>query len=461
MPTCLKQSIIRPLLKKRDLDPEDLISYRPVANLPFLSKLVERLVARRLIDYLESRNKLSPFQHAYRSSHSCETALLCMLNDAFEAIDQGQVLLLVLLDLSAAFDVVDHSLLLSRLHDIGVVDNALQWFATYLGSRCQSVMCGKIESQTVGLKSGVPQGSVLGPLLFSLFINGIGSFIESHGARCVNYADDIQLFVKSSVVNLDQNMKKLEDCIQRIIDWLVASKLLLNPAKCEFIILSSKKKAPGLVSVPLRIGSVVVKSKEHVRDLGVILNNTLTMEKHVLSVCKSAFFYLRHISRVRNYISECHTRLLVNVLIFSRIEFCASLLLGISKAVILKLQKVIRYSIRLIKKCSSSSQVDEIPTETTFLSIEQRSTLRLINITITALHKHVPHFLANSLSAVQYQSSQFLRSQSHGNLAVPRVKTKTGERAFSYAAPRLFNSMPVQLLEKPSRLRIIQWLLRQ
>jgi hypothetical protein len=457
MPMCLKQSIIRPLLKKRDLDSEDFNSYRPVANLPFLSKLVERVVARRLIDYLESRNKLSPFQHAYRSSHSCETALLCMLNDAFEAIDQGQVLLLVLLDLSSAFDVVDHSLLLSRLHNIGVVDNALQWFATYLKGRCQSVMCGKMESQASRLESGVPQGSVLGPLLFSLFINRIGPFIESLGAHCVNYADDIQLFVKSPVADLDQNIKKLEDCIQRIIDWLVVSKLLLNPSKCEFIILSSKKKSHDLVSVPLRIGSVGLSSKSHVRDLGVILDSTLTMEKHVLKVCKSAFFYLRHISRVRNYISEYHTRLLVNALVFSRIEFCVSLLFGTSKTVILKLQKVIRYAIRLIKKCSSSSLVDD----TMFLSIQQRSTLRLINITITALSKHVPQFLAKSLTVVQNQSSQILRSQSQGKLTVPRVKTKTGERAFSYAAPRLYNSMPVELQEKSSRMKIIQWILQQ
>ena len=170
VPRPFKMAIIKPLLKKNGLDANDCNNYRPVSNLPFVSKLLERVVLQQLVQHLNANNLLDPFQSAYRHGHSCETALLRVLNDVLCSTDRGDLSLLVLLDLSAAFDVIDHELLLSRLqNEMGITGTALRWFSSYLVDRTQHVVVKQASSQSTLLNCGVPQGSVLGPILFSIY----------------------------------------------------------------------------------------------------------------------------------------------------------------------------------------------------------------------------------------------------------------------------------------------------
>ncbi|XP_046566282.1 piggyBac transposable element-derived protein 3-like [Haliotis rubra] len=180
--------------KKPDLDTEHLKNYRPVSNLPFLSKLIERAVAERLSQHLTLHNLYDPLQSAYRPRHSTETALLKVVNDLRCAIDSGNVALLVLLDLSAAFDTIDHQRLLQRLQDdFGVQGSALNWFSSYLSQRSQCVYIDGQFSDSVHLNCGVPQGSVLGPILFTLYTKELGQVIDQHKLPRHLYADDTQL----------------------------------------------------------------------------------------------------------------------------------------------------------------------------------------------------------------------------------------------------------------------------
>ncbi|PVD19467.1 hypothetical protein C0Q70_19956 [Pomacea canaliculata] len=167
VPRQFKTAVIKPILKKHNLDPSSCKNYRPVSNLPFVSKLVERVVAHQLTFHLDRYSLLDKFQSAYRPKHSCETALLRLMNDLLCSADAGKVTLVVLLDLSAAFDVIDHSTLLTRLQmEVGIGGSALQWFHSYLSDRTQRVMVNQASSVTVPLLCGVPQGSVLGPVYF-------------------------------------------------------------------------------------------------------------------------------------------------------------------------------------------------------------------------------------------------------------------------------------------------------
>ena len=192
-PSSLKKCTIYPSIKKQILDQEEFTSYRPITNVAFLSKTLERVVAAQTINYLTDNDLMSKLQSAYGRFHSTETALLRVCDDILLALDSRQEVVLVLLDLSA-FDTINHDVLLHRLRSrYGINGTALNWFRSYLTNRTQSVRIGDSSSSSRTLKYGVPQGSVLGPLLFSLFFAPIEEVILDHGLRCMVYADDTQL----------------------------------------------------------------------------------------------------------------------------------------------------------------------------------------------------------------------------------------------------------------------------
>ena len=180
-PENLKHATIRPLLKKPKLDKERLKSYRPVANLKFIGKVVERAAAARILRCVADQSLQDPFQSAYRKNHSVETAVLRVSNDVLRAMDRGMLTGLVVLDLSSAFDTVDHRVLLQRLQEVGIGGSALSWCQSYLDGRTQAVRIGENDfSDPVSLNCSVPQGSVLGPQLFSLYILPICDIINRH-----------------------------------------------------------------------------------------------------------------------------------------------------------------------------------------------------------------------------------------------------------------------------------------
>ena len=194
VPDSMKQALVTPLLKKDDLDREVLKNYRPVSNLSFLSKVLERVVAARLTNYMTINQLHEPVQSAYRACHSTETALVRVQNDILRTLDQGGAAILVLLDLSTAFDTIDHSILLSRMESVlGVKGSALQWFKSYLLGRKQRIKINDDFSENQEILWSVPQGSVLGALLFLIYIIPLAQIIRTYGLNNHGYADDTQL----------------------------------------------------------------------------------------------------------------------------------------------------------------------------------------------------------------------------------------------------------------------------
>ena len=189
----MKQAIITPLLKKPGLDPI-LKNYRPVSNLSFLSKVVERIVAKQLLNHIYENKCHEILQSAYKTNHSTETALLRVKNDIVIAMDGQKVVLLILLDLSAAFDTVDHEILLNCMSSrFGIKGKVLEWFRSYLSNRGQAVMVNGALGNSQTLKYGVPQGSVLGPILFTLYTAPLADVVRQHNVQFHFYADDTQL----------------------------------------------------------------------------------------------------------------------------------------------------------------------------------------------------------------------------------------------------------------------------
>ena len=179
----MKSALITPVLKKTSLDSNELVNYRPISNLSFVSKLLERHIAADLGYYIDENTLLDPFQSAYRPRHSTETALVRIHDDILQALDRKKGVILVLLDLTAAFDTVDHGMLLRQLYSIGIRGSALAWLTSYLSDRTLAIKIGDVVSRHQRLECGVPQGSVLGPLLFTIYCMPISSIFAKHGVK--------------------------------------------------------------------------------------------------------------------------------------------------------------------------------------------------------------------------------------------------------------------------------------
>ena len=210
MPDALKVAILSPTLKKSDADFEQFQNFRPIPNLKVVPKLVEKAVAIQLTDHVMAHHLDETFQSAYNNFHSTETALVSVQNDILCAIDNNESVILLLLDLSAAFVTVDQSILISRLHDcFGVNDTATAWFESYLTSRRQR-----------SLERGTPQGSVLGPLLYLLYTSPIADIIKFHKLQYRLYTDDTQLYV-SFRTDCSYDLSLAERCVECCVKTLI------------------------------------------------------------------------------------------------------------------------------------------------------------------------------------------------------------------------------------------------
>src|SRR5664279_3839710 len=193
LPLCQRQAIITPRLKKLGSDPMNVKNYRPISNLTFMSKVIERLVCHQLVAYLEANSLIPVHQSAYRKRHSTETAVLKVVSDILRAADSGKISLLCLLDLSAAFDTVDHEILIDRLRkSYGIEGTVLSWIESFISCRTQYVAIDGQQSAKCAVSCGVPQGSVLGPVLFLLYTAEVLLIAKRHGLEGHSYADDTQ-----------------------------------------------------------------------------------------------------------------------------------------------------------------------------------------------------------------------------------------------------------------------------
>ena len=239
VPASMKHAVITPLLKRSGLSADDYSSYRPISNLPYASKLLERHVSAQLRLHLQSNDLEDPFQSAYRRAHSVEPAIVCIQDDILRSLDMHKHVVLVLLDLSAAFYTIDHDILLIDLHRIGVRGDALCWLASYLTDRTQCVSVDGHSSHRTRLRHGVPQGSVLGPLLFTVYCAGLSYIFEMHGVRYHVYADDTQLYVDFPPNDSASAADQISRCVIDVKAWLASRYLLLNEAKTETILFTT------------------------------------------------------------------------------------------------------------------------------------------------------------------------------------------------------------------------------
>ena len=447
-PRVWKEAHVRPILKRGKKDSDDLTSYRPISNLRVLSKALEKLVAFQLRSYLE-RNHLFPvLQSAYRPFHSTETAILKVTSDILCSIDKGNVSLLCSLDLSSAFDCIDHEILLNRLEiSFGLEGAVIKWFRSFLSDRVQCVLYGGSSSNFDRVPCGVPQGSVLGPLLFILYITDIFHIVDSFKLSIHMFADDIQLYGCCLPSKSNELSSKMSLCLDEIITWLSSNRLLVNASKSECMWCSSRPARRNLSQNVVRFGNCNVSPVSSVKFLGVHLDFDLTFSTHVTKTVSSCIQTLRQIRSIRRSISCKLAISLINALVLPRIDYSLPALHGVHDKTTKRLQSVLHASARLIFKSSRFARITPLLRRLRWLPIKARIDYRLLLLAHKCLQGNAPAYLAKELTPVRTLPGRSrLRSSNSDTLSVPSVRRPTiGGRAFAATATRAWNQLPPDL----------------
>ena len=444
-PSSMKHALVRPLLKKSTLEPELFQNYRPVSNLSFLSKVLEKVVSSRLLTHMANQHLHEPLQSAYKSYHSTETALVRVQNDILRSLDRKNGTVLVLLDLSAAFDTIDHNTLFDLLeHRLCITGSALHWFKSYLTDRTQSVTIDGVSSRPVVLKYGVPQGSVLGPLLFTIYTLPLGDLLRQHGIAYHLYADDTQLYLTFNARDTDDYhccISSLQNCVKAVKTWMTDSKLKLNDDKTELIVITSPYYHKRLESAVFTIDDAVIVPSSAARNIGVIFDNTMSMSCQVSAVCKSVHFHLRNISKIRKQITNEACEKLIHALITSRIDCGNACIFGIADYQLNRLQMLLHISARILLRPDHSCSITSILEDLHWLPVKHRVVFKILLLTFKALNGLAPRYLSELLHP--HITEKNLRSINQ--LEQPRTNSNYGDRAFSVAAPALWNRLPLSI----------------
>uniref|UniRef100_A0A669EZ97 Reverse transcriptase domain-containing protein n=1 Tax=Oreochromis niloticus TaxID=8128 RepID=A0A669EZ97_ORENI len=336
--------------------------------------------------------------------------------------------------------------LLERLeHAVGITGTVLQWFVSYLSNRLQFVQVNGESSSHTKVSYGVPQGSVLGPILFTLYMLPLGSIIRRHSINFHCYADDTQLYLSMKPSNTHQ-LVKLQECLKDIKTWMAANFLLLNSDKTEVIVLGPENLRNMVSNQILTLDGITLSSRNAVRNLGVIFDQDMSFNAHIKQICKTAFFHLRNISKIRNILSRSDAEKLVHAFITSRLDYCNSLLSGCPKNSLKSLQLIQNAAARVLTGTRKREHISPVLASLHWLPVKSRIEFKILLLTYKVLNNQAPSYL-NDL-VVPYHPIRALRSRSAGLLAVPRVfKSRMGGRAFSFQAPLLWNQLPVWIRE--------------
>ena len=313
-PSALKVARVVPVFK--DGSKTDVANYRPISLLGTFSKIYEKLMHRRIVDFMDTNNSLFDMQYGFRSGRSCEHALLKAQSLLLDSLSKKEISLLLLIDFSKAFDMVEHTILLKKLEHYGIRGSALEWLKSYLGDREQFVTVAGKDSTRKSMKFGVPQGSILGPLLFIIYVNDLPQI--SKLAKFIMYADDANIIITGN--SIDEINEKFNKLSMALLSWVDTNGLKLNLKKTHFMIFSRQK-----VAIPrgLFIANTKIERKSEARFLGVIMDEKLNFTQHIHALKSKMLRYVGVMYRLKGLVPESVMLQIYHSFVQSHINYCS------------------------------------------------------------------------------------------------------------------------------------------
>lgn len=425
----MKTSIINPIPKTTNPSaPED---FRPINMLPITEKIIEVAVKNQLAEYIEQNDILIRQQSGFRKQHSCETAINLMLSNWMDNIEKNQEIVAVFLDFKRAFETIDRKLLIKKLEIYGCDENALEWFANYLTDRNQKVKIDDKISESITVQNGLPQGSVLSPLLFVLYINDI-NLIMDHSSLNL-FADDTTMTVADN--NPENAFKKMNHDLAKLDDWLRYNKMALNIKKTNFMHITNKMKSTG--SENLKINDMNIIQANCVKYLGIKIDDKLSFKPHLYFIKAKMHKKLGLLRRINEKLTKESKIIFYKSIVAPHLDYCATILFLSSEHQLEQLQKVQNKFMRILLQANKETHVDDMLQELNILSVNQQIKANSIKF----LHKvnigSAPKYLTEKLIKRKTFLSYPIRSGDDINL--PNFKKNLTQNSLMYKGLKLYN----------------------
>jgi hypothetical protein len=415
-----KLAVVRPLLKSPSAE-LILSQYRPVSNLSFLSKIAEKGGIGQLNEYLSDHDLHSSHQSAYKVNFSTETALCFLVNQLLWTMEHACVTIMVALDLSSAFDTVEHETLCAVLEqNFGIKSTSLQWIKSYLKDRKLTVKIDGSRSLERTFNFSVPQGSCLGPVLFNLYSSTIKECTDKF-QDIGGYADDH--FVKDTFNPSDRDdevncIGQLEKSLKNIEEWMASNTLKMNATKTDVSLFGSKVILAKCQSQSVSVGGEQVTISEGLKYLGVWLDSNLNMKQHINNTVKTAAGNIRRISNIRQFIDIDTAKTLACSLVLSHLDYANSILCGLPDTSIRKLQRIQNWAAKVVLRCGKYESSTETLKKLHWLPVRSRIDFKILCVIWKCLIGVAPSYLSNLIHL--HVPGRITRSQADFNkLEVP------------------------------------------
>lgn len=449
-PSIWRKAFVIPLPKISN--PTSLNHFRPISILPFLSKILEAAAHKKISNYILENKALSPYQSGFRPGHSTTTALLKVIDDIRDGMENSQITVLILIDFSNAFNTVNHDILLAILLKLGVSLSALEWFSSYLRGRQQAVRVNHSFSDWSSIDTGVPQCGILSPLMFSVFINLITNYLSCSYHL---YEDDLQLYIQTDTSNLNSAISHLNDNLRHISEWSKKFGVAVNPNKCQAIIVGS---SPRLAKIeysqlsPILYNEITIPFSSQVKNLGLIVDEALSWNAQVNEVCRKVTASLRSLYHFKNFLPISTKTLLVQSLLIPIIDYADVCYTDISQTLLNKLDHLLNYCIRFIFGLRKFDHISMYRAKLHWLPIRHRRSVRLLCMLFSILYDPLaPEYLKCKFQCSCASHNRNLRAASNLLLHTPPHRTGFAANSFGIRAIYQWNMLPLQIKKASSK----------
>lgn len=437
-PNGWKTSTIVPIPKVSK--PKKASDYRPINILPIYEKVLELVVKKQVEMYLESNKIVTEHQSGFRKQHSCETAIQVVVDEWKLAVSEGNMVGVVFMDLKRAFETVDRERLLGKLYQYGIRGEVLEWFKSYLEGRTQKVKINNKESKLVTTEYGVPQGSVLGPLLFVVYINDIVKMCPE-GCNIKMFADDTLVYVNGE--SCEELERKLNAVFAIVEEWMNVNKLKLNANKTKYMIVRSVRKELRGDVVLRCLDGTVIERVERMKYLGVIIDSKLRFEEHCDYMLKKIGKKTSFLNRIGNYMSAYTRCTIYKSIIAPHFEYCATLLIGMGETQLTKLQVAQNRAMRVVLQCKRHTNVESMLHALQFMSVRQRLYYNVCIFIFKIARGMLPEYLIGKIDIVGDTTGRQTRQSE--NIVVQFRRTKSAQKSVFYEGINAYNSLPREL----------------